>query len=430
MLTKFFTLSAFLALVHLISYAKADCSSFGIDFQNGGSYFINSNDNTSFTSVTQFEGCVGTANVILEGPDSNSWLCSDSQYFQSRLFWSPLCITGRHKSDINLVQTPWFHASMHPELTCNFDSPIAKNQMYNGTWILVILDNNGDNPSFSAQRSFQLVVAPQQTTTYTPTVTVVSETTPSVTSTSTSTLTNTTTLTPATVTTIKTGKSTITSTPKAVTVYSTVITTRTMTKNSLSISLVWATKTATCSIPKKLSTPDPVPNQLILGIAQSLVARLTATSAKATTTKATTSPAVTKRSYPLDTRVDRGEFIGRNALARDLFKRAPDVPTLTVTDSNTADWVTTTSTHTNSAYTITVFTTVSTTVTVTPAPVTKTGTTQVTVTLPTPTSKLTTNLRTTTTIVKTTVKTFTVTTTTTPKSILATCSAKGGVIKV
>ncbi|RDW56622.1 hypothetical protein BP5796_13087 [Coleophoma crateriformis] len=404
MFTKVFTLFAFLALVHFISYAKADCSSFGIDFQNGGSYFINSKDNSSFTSVTQFEGCFGTANVILEGPDSNSWLCSDISV-------SP--------DDTNQIST----------------CPIAKSQMYNGTWILVIIDNNGDNPSFAAQRSFQLVVAPQQTATYTPTVTVVSETTPSVTSTSTSTLTNTTTLTPATVTTIKTGKATITSTPKAVTVYSTVITTRTMTKNSMSISLVWATKTATCSIPKKLSTPDPVPNQVILAIAQNLVARLTAaaaktTTTKATTTKATTSPAVTKRSYPLDTRVDRGEFIGRNAVARDLFKRAPDVPTLTVTDTNTADWITTTSTHTNSAYTITVFTTVSTIVTVTPAPVTKTGTTQVTVTLPTPTSNLTTHLRTTTTVVKTTVKTFTVTTTTTPRSVLATCSAKGGVIKI
>jgi len=33
------------------------CSVFGVDFQGGGSYFINSNSNDNFTLVAEFEGC-------------------------------------------------------------------------------------------------------------------------------------------------------------------------------------------------------------------------------------------------------------------------------------------------------------------------------------------------------------------------------------
>lgn len=32
------------------------CQSFGVDFQDEGSYFINSNSNESFTAVSYFEG--------------------------------------------------------------------------------------------------------------------------------------------------------------------------------------------------------------------------------------------------------------------------------------------------------------------------------------------------------------------------------------
>lgn len=64
-------------LFSVFSSVKADCSSFGIDFQDGGSYFINSLDTNPFTSVVEFEGCEGSANVILEAPNEDSWLCSD-----------------------------------------------------------------------------------------------------------------------------------------------------------------------------------------------------------------------------------------------------------------------------------------------------------------------------------------------------------------
>jgi hypothetical protein len=78
MLSSFVTLSSTLvALATLLPYARADCAAYGIDFQNGQSYFINSADTSNFTTVTQFTGCTGVANVILVAPNEDSWLCSD-----------------------------------------------------------------------------------------------------------------------------------------------------------------------------------------------------------------------------------------------------------------------------------------------------------------------------------------------------------------
>ena len=42
------------------------CSAYGIDFQNGGSYFINSLSDANFTCVTKFEGYqVATESLIV-----------------------------------------------------------------------------------------------------------------------------------------------------------------------------------------------------------------------------------------------------------------------------------------------------------------------------------------------------------------------------
>lgn len=52
-----FLLSLFsLTLITLVPIVKADCQSFGVDFVNGGNYFINdgSTDYFSFSSI--FEG--------------------------------------------------------------------------------------------------------------------------------------------------------------------------------------------------------------------------------------------------------------------------------------------------------------------------------------------------------------------------------------
>lgn len=68
---------AFFILTSTFAFVKADCASYGIDFQHGASYFINNLDTSNFTAVTQFVGCTGMADVILVAPDENSWLCSD-----------------------------------------------------------------------------------------------------------------------------------------------------------------------------------------------------------------------------------------------------------------------------------------------------------------------------------------------------------------
>lgn len=67
----------FVVLTSIFTHVKADCASYGIDFQNGGNYFINSADTSNFTAVTQFTGCTGEAEVILVAPNDDSWECSD-----------------------------------------------------------------------------------------------------------------------------------------------------------------------------------------------------------------------------------------------------------------------------------------------------------------------------------------------------------------
>jgi hypothetical protein len=50
-------LSIFLyALASLVNYATADCVSYGIDFIDGGSYFIDNTENTNFTFLSDFVG--------------------------------------------------------------------------------------------------------------------------------------------------------------------------------------------------------------------------------------------------------------------------------------------------------------------------------------------------------------------------------------
>jgi hypothetical protein len=60
------TLAPALSLIALGARSVlADCVSYGMDFQNGKSYFQNSLSNDNFTFVSQFEGmCVRYAYLI------------------------------------------------------------------------------------------------------------------------------------------------------------------------------------------------------------------------------------------------------------------------------------------------------------------------------------------------------------------------------
>ncbi|KAM3081728.1 hypothetical protein ACMFMG_005175 [Clarireedia jacksonii] len=388
MLSSFVTLSSTLvALATLLPYARADCAAYGIDFQNGQSYFINSADTSNFTTVTQFTGCTGVANVILVAPNEDSWLCSD------------------------ISTTP---DGANQLSTC----PILKSQMYSGTWTIITLDNNGNNPSFAAQRTFQITVGIQQTTTYTPTVNITSTVTPSTISTVSAVFTDATTVPGVTVTAASsTAKRTVTITPNKVTSTVTTTSTRTYTSRTYTWPIIFTTKTASCSIPKRPATRDPYPAQKLLAIAQSV------TSASPAAAAITPAPGASRR----DTPVNVANILGRRAVERLLKKRAPDVPTLTITDTNTSDWITSTFTSTTSTTTFFTTTTSTLATTITPAPVTVLkGITTISVTAPTPTTTRTIHTYTITTVTQTITKNITITKTTTPSGAAASCKSAGG----
>ncbi|KAL3421058.1 hypothetical protein PVAG01_07503 [Phlyctema vagabunda] len=376
-----------LLLATWISYVLAECESYGMDFQDTGSYFINSLDTSPFTVVSQFDGCVDIANVILIAPNDDSWLCTD--------------------------------VSMTPDDTNQLSTcPITKAEMYTGLWRVVLLSNNGDGREpFTAERKINLVVDVQQTTTFVPTVTVESVSTPSVTTTLVVTDIDTVTKDPVTITApSQTAKRTVTIRPPRVTKWVTSTYIRTVTTRSYTNSIVYSTKTATCSLPKKPKTPDPVADPLFLSLAQE------ATAAAALSPRRNT----VKR----DSKLSLEEVQRLRVLARRLQRRAPDSATITVTDTDTAHWSTITTTATApTATTITEVSISEITSTVTPAPVTVfSGIATATVTAPTSTRTRTTVTKTTKTVTQTSTLKVTVTTTITPTQVTATCSAHGGVV--
>ncbi|KAH7397112.1 hypothetical protein BKA66DRAFT_234856 [Pyrenochaeta sp. MPI-SDFR-AT-0127] len=229
MYSRFFFLTAFAAT---FSYVNSDpnsiCYSYGVDFTDEGSYFINSLSSEQFTSVSYFRGCnENIADVLFVNPDDIEYLCSQVQTFPEN----------------------------DPKLsTC----PIRKDQMASGHWLLLILGNNGDGQPFAWQRDLYLTVGPQVTSTYTPTVTFSITTTPTVTQTTTTTSTDIITTGPLSTVTLPSGtaKRTKTITPPATTTTST----KTMTKTSLTLTKNFAittkTVTATCTTPGRPGRPD------------------------------------------------------------------------------------------------------------------------------------------------------------------------------
>lgn len=130
------------------------CLSYGIDFVNGGSYFINTLSNDSFTCVTQFSGRVkfmasctnirvltsnpgcqnDTANVVLVDPSGDEYECTD------------------------IPLDPDYTSEMS---TC----PIEKDQMTSGEWGLIVISNNGNGDPIAYERDFYITAGPQATVT-------------------------------------------------------------------------------------------------------------------------------------------------------------------------------------------------------------------------------------------------------------------------
>jgi hypothetical protein len=116
-------LSAIAASLSLVSSDGVDnpdaiCYSYGVDFIDEGSYFINSQSTEDFTSTSYFKGCNDdVADVLLIAPDDYS---------------------GEKESLCN--QIPTVPDKQNEVSTCS----IKKNQMISGHWLLLVTGNNGD----------------------------------------------------------------------------------------------------------------------------------------------------------------------------------------------------------------------------------------------------------------------------------------------
>jgi len=387
--------SVLFALAIFISSAVADpnsvCNTFGIDFKDGNSYFINTLSNDSFTCVSEFEGCnQDVADIMLVLPSGDELICSQ------------------------VPTTP----DDTPEMsTC----PIQKDEMVSGEYLILITGNNGDGNPFAWERDIQLDCGPQATSTVTPTVTYNITVTPTSTSTSWSTAYTTTTFGPTTTYTIpsKTAHRTKTVTPTAVTSYITYTITRHRQTWTKTQTIITSTVTASCSVPPKPQWPDK---------------RCTYTPTKIHP-KALQTPTpkghhrvVRKADRAVDVEYARRRIqdakLRRDTKLEALNERAPDAPTVYVTASTA---INTTITYTAAATTTTeVDLTTSTVSTTLPPSTVYSGIYTSTITLPTPTKTRFTLSYTTIWATKTIHATWTLTTTVTPSASATQCKKRGG----
>lgn len=112
------------------------CKSYGIDFQDEGSYFQNKSSADPFTFVSTFEGCEDDyATNILVDPKGDQVLCSNTD--------------------------------LQPDDTLQMSTcPLNKNELWTGDWSVIILSNNADNGwPIAYMRDFALKVDYPTTTT-------------------------------------------------------------------------------------------------------------------------------------------------------------------------------------------------------------------------------------------------------------------------
>ncbi|KAI4727435.1 hypothetical protein E4T49_04750 [Aureobasidium sp. EXF-10728] len=368
-----------------LSGINADCESFGIDFVNNGNYFINAASNQSFTSVTEFTGCADdVAAVELVNWDSgDEYLCSNI----------PLLPDGTPETS-----------------TCD----IEKDQMVSGTWGLILISNNGDDPNsppFANQRTFSLTVGTQATSTVTPTMTFNMTTTPTITSQTTSWVVNTTTVNNSVTVTQPAATRWVTITPDPTVVTKTFNLVRTLKTWSRTAVVYTSTATASCTVPPRPQQPDPPCRRW---------PRLLQVPAGIRIGRDVPEDYASIKRRLADIRARRAAEID----ARDLAKRTADAPTITVTGTVTANY---TNTFTAVATTVVNIILSSSTVTTTLPPATiKTGYASAYLTLP-PVTKTSFTVNTAYTWqTKTMTATFVKTTTVTPTGVMTACKSRGG----
>ncbi|KAI8936240.1 hypothetical protein NX059_006664 [Plenodomus lindquistii] len=392
-----FSRSFFLAVAATsLSVVRSDpepaiCYSFGVDFVDEGSYFINAQSTEQFTAVSYFQGCNDdVADVLFVDPSNDEYLCS---------------------------QIPTVPENSNQISTC----PIKKNQMTSGHWLLLILGNNGDDGQpFAWQRDLYLTVGSQITATITPTITVSILSTPTQTQTTTSTSIDVVEIGPLSTLFLPSGtaKKIKTITPKPTTQTST----KTMTKTRLSVTIqnskTTRTVTATCTTPAHNAKPDKP-----CEYSPTLIH-------PAALETPTSIPKMHRFMRKSDRLVDyewaraRVEAAKQRRAEGKLQRRAPDAPTTTLT-LDSAVSTTTTVIAQASTTTETVLFALTSSYTL-PAPTVLSGLFTQTITLPVSTKlKLKLDYATTTRLV-TLGATFTRTSTITPSATLSACKRAGG----
>jgi hypothetical protein len=379
------------------------CYSYGVDFIDEGSYFINATSTEDFSAVSYFQGCNkdGEADVMLiapeDAPGETEFICD---------------------------QIPTTPDNTNEISKC----PIQKDQMVSGHWLLLVMGDNGKDANgengqpFAWQRDLYLTVGTAVTTTYTPTVTASMTETPTMTQTIITTSTDVVTAGPTSTVTVPSGtaKKIKTVRPKAVTTTSTKTMTRTKVSWTKQVGVTTKTVTATCTTPAHVGRPDKPCTYSPTKIHPAALET------------PTHMPNYNRLFRKGDREVDYEWARARIEAAKQrraeqagkLDRRAPDAPTTTVTYGTPVS-VVATMTAPAITTTETVLLTASATTTL-PPPTVLSGLLTLTTTLPTPTKTKFRLAFATTTKVITFGGTFTKTTTVTPTAAVSACRKHGG----
>jgi len=146
----------------------SNCSVYGIDFVDGGSYFINSNSTANFTAVQQFSGCNddSAAVLLVQQSTEDEWECTSVPTGKQ--------ISRATAQDLAVLINLSVPSDTSQLSTC----PLENEQMSSGEWTILVIGNNGDGNPFAYERDFSLTVGPQETASTTQTVTYTQTSTP------------------------------------------------------------------------------------------------------------------------------------------------------------------------------------------------------------------------------------------------------------
>jgi hypothetical protein len=125
------------------------CTTSGVNYQEGGTYFIDTDSDQSFMIVSTFQGCQNdTADISFVNESTGD------QY--------------------DCGSVPTVPNGVPQTATC----PVLKSQLTSGTYLIITIGNNGGGAPIAFQRQITITAGTQQTITQNPTTTIT--TTPTV----------------------------------------------------------------------------------------------------------------------------------------------------------------------------------------------------------------------------------------------------------